>query len=109
MTLNKTRLLCALLPLAGVQACAENGKVALGTPVTGASLGDYVDEWDGSTEAQQFVIGSDRIRVRIGPDGQGTLTLGESQTYPPATAPNVGYPPNDGSMSIVIKESMFRP
>ena len=109
MTLNMTRLLCVLLPLAGVQACAQNGKVDLGTTVTGASLGDYVDQWDGYTEAQQFVIGSDRIRVRIGPDGQGTLTLGESQTYPPATDPNVGYPPNEDSMAVVIKESMFRP
>ena len=111
MTLNMkmTRLLSVLIPLAGVQACADNGNVDLGTSVTGASLTDYVDEWDGYTEAQQFVFGSDRIRVRITADGQGTLTLGESQTYPPATDPNVGYPPNEDPMSVIVKETMFRP
>jgi hypothetical protein len=111
MTLNMkmTRLLSVLIPLAGVQACAQNGKVDLGTSVTGASLADYVDAWDGYTEAQQFVLGSDRIRVRISGDGQGTLTLGESQTYPPATDPNVGYPPDADQMGVIIKQTMFRP
>jgi hypothetical protein len=111
MTLNikVTRLLSVLMPLAGVQACAQNGDVDLGTSVTGASLSDYVDEWDGYTEAQQFVLGSDRIRVRISADGQGTLTLGESKTYPPATDPNVGYPPNDDATSVIIKTTMFQP
>jgi len=104
-----TRLLSVLIPLAGVQACADNGKVDLGTSVTGASLADYVDAWEGYTEAQQFVPGSDRIRVKITGDGQGTLVLGESHTYPPATDPNVGYPPNEDTMGIIVKESMFRP
>ena len=111
MTLNAkmTRLLSVLIPLAGVQACAQNDNVDLGTSVTGATLSDYVDEWDGYTEAQQFIPGSDRIRVRISGDGQGTLTLGESQTYPAPTDPNVGYPPNEDAMSALIKDSMFRP
>src|SRR3954470_21622802 len=108
MNLKMTRLLCALIPLAGVQACAQKSTVDLGTNVTGASLADYVDEWDGYTEAQQFVFGSDRIRVKIGGDGQGTLVLGESQTYPPATDPNVGYPPDEDAMAATIKPSMFR-
>jgi hypothetical protein len=109
MTTNLTRLLSVLVPLAGVQACADNGKVDLGTSVTGASLVDYVDEWEGYTEAQQFVPGSDRIRVRITSDGQGILVLGESQTYPPATDPNVGYPPNEDPMMAIVKQGMFRP
>ena len=109
MNLKMTRLVCVLVPLAGVQACAQKGStVDLGTNVTGASLADYVDEWDGYTEAQQFVSGSDRIRVKIGSDGQGTLVLGESQTYPPATDPNVGYPPDEDAMAVIIKPSMFR-
>lgn len=103
-----TRLLSVLIPLAGVQACAQNGKVDLGASVTGANLADYVDAWDGYTEAQQFVFDSDRIRVRINGNGLGTLVLGESQAYPPATDPNVGYPPNEDSMSAIIKTSMFR-
>lgn len=109
MTTNLTRLLSVLVPLAGVQACADNGKVDLGTSVTGASLVDYVDEWEGYTEAVSFVPGSDRIRLKIGGDGQGTLVLGESQTYPPATDPNVGYPPAEDPMMAIIKQSMFRP
>jgi hypothetical protein len=104
-----TRLLSVLLPLAGVQACAQNGNVDLGTSVTGASLTDYVDAWDGYTEAQQFVFGSDRIRLRITGDGQGTLVLGESQSYPAPTDPNVGYPPGEDQMLAVVKQTMFRP
>lgn len=104
-----TRVLTVLIPLAGLQACGEDGKVDLGTSVTGAVLSDYVDEWNGYTEATQLVFGSDRIRVRITSDGQGTLVLGESQTYPQATDPNVGYPPNEDPMSARVKESMFRP
>lgn len=102
------RLLSVVVPLAGLQACAQNGTVDLGASVTGASLADYVDEWDGYTEAHEFVPGSDRIRVRIGGDGQGTLVLGESQTYPPATDPNVGYPPDEDGMSSTFKKLMFR-
>jgi len=110
MKLKKTRLLSILIPLAGVQACAQSGNVDLGANVTGASLADYVDSWDGYTEARQFVPGSDRIRLNITGDGQGSLVLGESQTYPPATDPNVGYPPGEGDfMSATIKASTFRP
>jgi len=108
MNLKMSRLLCVLVPLAGVQACAQKGTVDLGTNVTGASLADYVDEWDGYTEAHQFVSGSDRIRLKIGGDGTGTLVLGESQTYPPATDPNLGYPPDEDAMAATIKPSMFR-
>lgn len=108
MTIKMSRLLCVLVPLAGLQACAQSGNVDLGTSLTGANLSDYVDQWDGYTEAQQFVFGSDRVRVRIGGDGQGTLVLGESQTYPAATDPNVGYPPNEDGMSGIIKQTMFR-
>jgi len=109
LTMKMTRLLSVLVPLAGVQACAQNGNVDLGTSVTGASLVDYVDAWDGYTEAQQFVFGSDRIRLRISGDGQGTLVLGESQSYPAATDPDVGYPPGEDQMSAIVKQTMFRP
>ena len=109
MSSKAIRFLTVLVPLAGMQACAQNGKVDLGTTVTGASLADYVDSWDGYTEAHEFVPGSDRIRVRIGGDGEGTLVLGESQTYPPATDPNVGYPPGEDAMSAILAGKMFRP
>lgn len=109
MNVKLTRVLTVLIPLAGLQACSEDGNVDLGTSVTGAVLSDYVDEWDGYTEATQLVFGSDRIRVRITGDGQGTLVLGESQTYPPATDPNVGYPPNEDPMSARVKQGAFRP
>jgi len=110
MNSKMTRWLSVVISVAGVQACAQNsGKVDLGTNLTGASLADYVDQWDGYTEAHEFVPGSDRVRVKINGDGQGTLVLGESQTYPPATDPNVGYPPGENDMFGFLKQSMFRP
>jgi hypothetical protein len=109
MRSKTTRLLSVLIPLVCVEACAQKSNVDLGTNVTGASLADYVDGWDGYTEARQFVPGSDRIRVKIGADGQGTLVLGESQTYPPATDPNVGYPLGEDANSIITDVYMFRP
>jgi hypothetical protein len=101
--------LSVLVPLAGVQACGQNDTVDLGTGVTGASLADYVDEWAGYTEARELVPGSDRIRVRIGGDGQGTLMLGEPQTYPPATDPDAAYPPGEDPMLFGLASALFRP
>ena len=109
MKTKMTRLLAVLILLAGVQACAQNSAVDIGNNgATGASLVDYVDQWDGYTEAQQFVFGSDRVRLSLTDNGQGTLVLGESQVYPAATDPNVGYPPGEDTMSVIVKESMFR-
>jgi hypothetical protein len=110
MNLKMTRFLSLVISLAGVQACGpNNGKVDLGASVTGASLADYVDQWEGYTEARQFVPGSDRIRVKIGADGQGTLVLGDAHTYPVPTDPNLGYPPEDDAMSVTGKAQMFQP
>lgn len=104
-----TLRLAVLIPLAGAQACAQNSNVDLGRSVTGANLLDYVDQWDGYTEAQEFVVGSDRVRLTIAGDGQGTLMLGEAQAYPAATNPDVGYPPNEDFMSTIVKMAGFRP
>ena len=84
-------------------------RVAFGNSgVTGSSLVDYVDQWDGYTEAQQFVFDSDRFRFKLNGDGTGTVVLGESQVYPAATDPNVGYPPGEDLMSAVVKVGQYR-
>lgn len=107
--MKMTRLLAVLIPFVGVQACSDNGTVDIGNDgVTGANLIDYVDNWDGYTEAQALVFGSDRVRLKLTGDGQGMVVLGEDQTYPPATDPNLGYPTNEDVMSSIIKPSMFR-
>lgn len=109
MTKTITLRLAVLIPLAGAQACAQNSNVDLGRSVTGANLLDYVDQWDGYTEAQEFVFGSDRVRLTIAGDGQGAMMLGEAQAYPAATNPDVGYPPNEDFMSSIVKIAGFRP
>lgn len=107
--MKMTRILAVLIPFVGVQACSDNGTVDIGNNgKTGASLVDYVDSWDGYTEAQQFVFDSDRVRLKLTGDGQGTVVLGEAQTYPAATDPNVGYPTNEDAMSVIVKQNMFR-
>lgn len=109
MTKTMTLRLAVLIPLAGAQACAQDSTVDLGKSVTGANLADYVDQWDGYTEAREFVFGSDRVRLTIAGDGQGTLMLGEAQAYPAATNPDVGYPPNEDYMLAIDNISSFRP
>lgn len=109
MNTHPTRLLSLLIPLLMASSCAQDGDVDLGASVTGASLADYVASWEGYTEASQLVFGSDRVRLRIDRDGQGTVIFGESQTYPVATDPNVGYPPNEDQMQAVIKLIEWRP
>jgi hypothetical protein len=63
---------------------------------------------DGYTEAQQFVPGSDRFRFKLNGDGTGTVVLGESQTYPAATDPDVGYPADEDLMTVATKTGRYR-
>jgi hypothetical protein len=93
--MSSTRL-AMLLPLAGTPlACSGGGSVNIGeTQAVGSKLSDYAASWDGYAEAFTFMpSGSDRIRVIIDANGQGTLQLGDATPYPPPTDPNVGYPP----------------
>jgi hypothetical protein len=62
------------------------------SPVTGPT-----QSWTGYVENFKFGSGSDRIKLSFAIDGAGevlgTVTFGNGMAPPPATDPNVGYPP----------------
>jgi hypothetical protein len=92
----RTRALLALMGGAGIPlACSGGGAVNIGnTNVVGSQLSDYAATWDGYAEAYTFMPdGSDRVRLTIAANGQGTLEVGDAALLPPPTDPNVGYPP----------------
>jgi hypothetical protein len=91
-----SRALVALLCGAGFSAaCSGGGAVNIGnTNVVGSQLSDYAASWDGYAEAYTFTSdGSDRVRLTIAANGQGTLEVGNAALLPAPTDPNVGYPP----------------
>jgi hypothetical protein len=93
-----SRALMALLYGAGFSAaCSGGGAVNIGnTNAVGSQLSDYAASWDGYAEAYTFTPdGSDRVRLTIAANGQGTLQVGNMALIPPATDPNVGYPPGE--------------
>ncbi len=100
--------LVVLLGAAGIPACSgSSGKVNIGnTAVIGSQLSDYAATWDGYAEAYTFTPdGSDRVRLTIGTDGQGTLEVGNTALWPAPTDPNVGYPPGESSAEPMAPHS----
>jgi hypothetical protein len=64
--------------------CAGAKPVDIGenTPAkTGESLSDYAATWDGFLEDWTFASGSDRIRLTLDKDGNGTLEAGDDVDY----------------------------
>jgi hypothetical protein len=83
--------------LAAVIAGACSGGKLAGTPSADGSIAsavsDYAGNWDGYVEAYTFSPdNSGRVRLTIGPDGQGTLQVGDGSLLAPPTDPNVGFP-----------------
>ena len=73
-------------------ACGGEGPVDIGNDVTGERLEDYVASWDGYAEAFDFGDGSDRVRIELDANGEGSLTwvippLRPSPTRTPGTIP----------------------
>ena len=94
----RTRALLALLWCAGIPlACSGGGAVNIGnTNAVGSQLSDYAATWDGYAEAYTFMPdGSDRVRLTIAANGQGTFEVGNAALLQPPTDPNVGYPPGE--------------
>jgi hypothetical protein len=59
-------------------------------PPTGETLVDFAADWDGYTEAFQFVYAdSDRLRLTIDAAASGTLQIGEGAASVPAVDPEV--------------------
>src|SRR6185369_16576824 len=75
--------------------CSTDGPVDIGSrQMIGSQLTDYAATWDGYAEAFNFwPDGSDRVRLVVDGSGHGTLEIGDAAPIPPATDPNVGYPP----------------
>lgn len=87
----------AIVPLAlALAACSSGeGKVDLGDDATGSTaqgLAAYEGSWDGYAEAREFDGGSDRVRITLDAEGQGTIQFGDAPTMPAFTDPDVGYP-----------------
>jgi len=79
-------------------ACSDSGEKSLGTdnPAdTTLSLEDFAATWEGYIEAYSPPYGSDRIRIVLDEEGQGTVQFGDGDVLPPPTDENVGYPPAD--------------
>jgi hypothetical protein len=106
MTNVRTCALVGLVCSTGVPlACSGGGTVNIGdTTVIGSQLSDYAASWDGYAEAYTFQpSGSDRVRLTIDKNGQGTLQVGDGALLPPPTDPSVGYPPG-ADPSVAISE-----
>jgi hypothetical protein len=109
MTNERTRALLAILCCSGAPlACSGSGSVNIGnTKVVGSQLSDYAATWDGYAEAYTFTPdNSDRVRLTIAANGQGTLQVGNSALLPVATDPNVGYPPGAEDPSYINSFSL---
>jgi hypothetical protein len=90
----KFQKLSLVVVLAAAWGCAGNDAVNIGddqeTPKakTGELLSDYAATWDGYTEAYKFGSGSDRLRIELDDEGNGTVVLGEGVPPPLVTDPN---------------------
>lgn len=78
-------------------------------PYDAGPTGDRAgDEWDGYVESYRFPSGSDHVRIvfdSAAGDGPrtGIVVFGEGPLLPPATDPDVGYPPGvAGPMSPLL-------
>ena len=85
---NGMRALLASAVMLVPLACSDQDPVQV---YTGNQISDYVATWDGYAEAYQFEDGSDRIRLRIGADGHGSIQVGDmallAHPVDPAAAP----------------------
>ncbi|HET7545697.1 MAG TPA: hypothetical protein VFK05_37775 [Polyangiaceae bacterium] len=92
ITIARGALLLAALS-ASFACSSGEAPVDIGDGRTGEKLEDYEGRWEGYVEANNFADGSDKVRLTLDAAGQGTLVLGNDHEYPPASDPNVLYPP----------------
>jgi hypothetical protein len=96
-------LVCSLAacpPTGGTSGGGQGGSsMATGTAGSGqdGAIVEPIETWTGYIENKKFPSGSDTVTLSFssGPDGHltGTVTLGNGTPPPPATNPDVGYPP----------------
>jgi len=74
-----------------------------------AELSDYAASWDGYGEAASFPeSGSDRVRLVLHANGEGTLEVGDAAPLPPPTQAEGGYLMNSGTGGNAGTEGAFR-
>jgi hypothetical protein len=83
-------LVAAIVAISG---CSDD-PVSLGgaVAVDRSALSSYAAVWEGYVEAHTFRSGSDRVRLVLNEDGQGTLTLGEGVPRPMPTDADDPFP-----------------
>jgi hypothetical protein len=97
-----------LVPLAWAPgACSTDGPVDIGHDV--AELSDYAASWDGYGEAVSFPeAGSDRVRLILNANGEGTLELGDAPPLPSPTQAEGGYLVDNGKFGAGEMANAFR-
>jgi hypothetical protein len=79
--------------IAAISGCSDD-PVSLGgaVAVDRSALSSYAAVWEGYVEAHTFRSGSDRVRLVLNEEGQGTLTLGEGVPRPMPTDADDPFP-----------------
>lgn len=68
----------SVIALLGVAGCSSDPDVDIGDGRTGQRLTDYAAVWEGYAEGYDFSDGSDRVRIALDENGDGTLEVGDS-------------------------------
>jgi hypothetical protein len=90
--MTRKRITLLLILFTTPLACSSQDQVDIGDPI-GSNLVDYAGSWDGYAEAYAFRYGnSDRVRLSMNPNGDGTMEVGDAALLAPPTDPDVGYP-----------------
>jgi hypothetical protein len=96
---------------AGSGAAGSSASGAAGTGVEIGPLGP-TESWTGYVENKAFPSGSDQIKLTFATDSAGhvvgTVVFGQGTHPPPATDPDVGYPPSfhPGGIGVTTGFSM---
>jgi hypothetical protein len=84
-----------LLPASLVLAACSADAVDLGDGRLGIdrnALESYAAVWEGYVEAYEFGSGSDRIRLVLDEQGNGSFTFGDGEPLPPPSDPDDAFP-----------------
>jgi hypothetical protein len=91
--------------VSGIAACSgSDDKVDIGdrnVAEIGSKLTDYAGAWDGYAEAYEFPSGSDRVRITLDGNGNGSVEFGDVPPLVMSTDPQIGFPPIDWETELL--------
>lgn len=90
------RILFTASTTLALTACGDPASLDVGDEKgqVGAALTDYAAQWDGYAQAFAFPGDeSDRVRIVLDEEGNGTIRFGNEVLFGEATDPNAWYPP----------------